>query len=64
MRIKHTGQRSLPTNPKHNAGAYHAMLAKRAICNLDEDCVPTYVYQTSVPVTYKRRRKIAAPAEA
>lgn len=62
MRIKHSGQMPLPTNPKHNAGAHHAALAKRAVCNLAEGCVPTYVYATPVPVTTRKRRRVTAPA--
>lgn len=62
MRIKHSGQMPLPTNPKHGAGQHHAAMAKRAVCNLGEDTVPTYVFATHVEVTTKRRRRIATPA--
>lgn len=62
MRIKHAGQMPLPTNPNHGAGAYHAFEAKRAVCNCGKGTIPTTVYPTVVPVTTKRRRRIATPA--
>lgn len=64
MRIKHCGQRSAPTNPKHDAGRHFALQAKLAVCNLGGwGAAPTHVYPYAVPVTYKqRRRAVGAPA--
>ena len=61
MRVKHAGQMPLPTRPKLGAGEYHAFEAKRAVCNCAKGLIPTVVYVTPVPVTTRRRRRIASP---
>lgn len=62
MRIKHSGQMAMPTNPKHGAADYHAQLAKLAVCNCGANTLRTTVLPYPVAVATKKRRRVGVPA--
>lgn len=61
MRIKHSGQRAAPTNPKHNAGVFFAFDAKRAACMCGGKQPPIYVDITPVRVSFRNKRRVVTP---
>lgn len=58
MRIKHSGQMPMPTNPKHGAGDFFAAKAKQALASCASGRQTVHPYP--VAVTVRRRRSPAS----